>query len=154
MLLGKLFHSSIPLLFDFVKSPVDVSFHLFLFAGEMFLLSFSLVFGDFSAGRRGCGGRCEGGDGFLGFESSLVWDSNRERWRGRRLLFDRGFWSTVRSEGSEKAQVLFVVGLMEVTMWALIEAAVFLPVSQLVTVGAERSSAVFFGYRLEVSEEG
>ena len=39
-------------------------------------------------------------------------------------------------------------------MWALVEATVFLPVSQLITVGAERSSAVFFGDRFEVFEEG
>ena len=37
---------------------------------------------------------------------------------------------------------------------ALVEVAVLFPVSQLIAVGAERSSAVFFGYCLEVSEEG
>ena len=68
-------------------------------------------------------------------------------------MFDRGFWSTVRSEGSKKAQVLFVVRLMEMAVWALVEAAIFLPVSHLVTVGAERSSAMFLWCRLEVSEE-
>ena len=39
-------------------------------------------------------------------------------------------------------------------MWALVKVAVLFPVSQLIAVGAERSSAVFFGYCLEVSEEG
>ena len=80
LLLGELFHPSVPLPFDVVESFVDVSFHLSLFAGKMLPFSFSLVLGDFSAGRGGCGGRCEGGDGFLGFESSLVWDSNGEGW--------------------------------------------------------------------------
>ena len=37
---------------------------------------------------------------------------------------------------------------------ALVKVAVLFPVSQLVAVGAECSSAVFFWYRLEVSEEG
>ena len=81
LLLGELFHSSIPFPLDVVESSVDVSFDPSLFAGKMFLLSLSFVLGDFSAGRRGCGGRCEGGDGFLGFESSLIWDSNGEGWR-------------------------------------------------------------------------
>ena len=80
LLLGKLLHPSVPLSFDVVESSVDVSFDLSLFAGKMFLLSFSLVLGDFSAGRGGCGGRREGGGGFLVFESSLIWDSNREGW--------------------------------------------------------------------------
>ena len=39
-------------------------------------------------------------------------------------------------------------------MGALIKMAVLFPVSQLIAVGAECSSAVFFGYCLEVSEEG
>ena len=39
-------------------------------------------------------------------------------------------------------------------MWALVKVAIFFPVSQLIAVGAERSSAVFFGYCFEVSEEG
>ena len=76
LVLGEFFHSSIPLSFDVVESSVDVPFDLSLFAGEMFPLSFSFVFCDFSVGRGGCGGRREGGDGFLVFESSLVWDSN------------------------------------------------------------------------------
>ena len=80
LVLGKFFHPSVPLPFDIVESFVDISFHSSLFAGKMFPLSFSFVFGDFSVGGRGCGGRCEGGDGFLGFESSLVWDSDREGW--------------------------------------------------------------------------
>ena len=49
--------------------------------------------------------------------------------------------------------MLFVVGLMEVAMWALVEAAIFLPVSHLIAIGAECSSAVFFWYCLEVSKE-
>ena len=39
-------------------------------------------------------------------------------------------------------------------MWALVETTVFFPVSQLIAVGAECSSAVFFGDRFEVFEEG
>ena len=39
-------------------------------------------------------------------------------------------------------------------MWTLVKVAVLFPVSQLIAVGAERSSAVFFGYCFEVSEEG
>ena len=37
---------------------------------------------------------------------------------------------------------------------ALVKVTVFFPVPQLIAIGAERSSAVFFGYCLEVSEEG
>ena len=40
------------------------------------------------------------------------------------------------------------------TMGALVEATVFLPVSQLIAVGTECSSAVFFRDRFEVFEEG
>ena len=80
LVLGEFLHPFVPFSFDVVEGSIDVSFHLSLFAGEMPLLPFSLVLGDFSTGRRGCGGRCEGGDGFLVFESSLVWDSNREGW--------------------------------------------------------------------------
>ena len=50
--------------------------------------------------------------------------------------------------------MFFVMGLMEVAVRALVETAVFLPVSQLVTVGAECSPSVFLGYCFEVSEEG
>ena len=39
-------------------------------------------------------------------------------------------------------------------MGALVKVTVLFPVSQLIAVGAERSSAVFFGYCLEVPEEG
>ena len=39
-------------------------------------------------------------------------------------------------------------------MGALVEAAVLFPMSQLVTIGAEGSSAVFFGDLFEISEEG
>ena len=81
LLLGELLHSSIPLLLDFVKGLVDLSFDSSLFAGiVVFLFAFPLVFGDFPVGRGGCGGRCEGGGGFLGFESSLVRDSDWEWW--------------------------------------------------------------------------
>ena len=79
LVLREFLHPSVPLPFDVVESSVYVSLHFSLFAGKMFLLSLSFVLGDFSTGRR-CGGRCEGGDGFLGFESSLVWDSNGEGW--------------------------------------------------------------------------
>ena len=84
----------------------------------------------------------------------MVRDANGEwRW-GWGFLFDGGFGSTIRSEGSKKTEVFFVVGLMEVAVWALVKTAVFLPVSQLVTVGAECSSAMFLGYCLKVPEEG
>ena len=49
--------------------------------------------------------------------------------------------------------MFFVVGLVEVAVWALVETAILLPVSQLVTVGAECSSAMFLGDGFEVSEE-
>ena len=39
-------------------------------------------------------------------------------------------------------------------MGTLVKVTVFFPVSQLVAVGVERSSAVFLGYCFEVSEEG
>ena len=50
--------------------------------------------------------------------------------------------------------MFFVVGLVKVAMWALVETAVFLPVSELVTIGAECPSAVSFRDRFEISEEG
>ena len=50
--------------------------------------------------------------------------------------------------------MFFVMGLMKVTVGALVELTVFLPMSQLVTVCAERSSAMSFGDIFEVSEEG
>ena len=57
LVLGELLHPSIPLLLNFVKGSIDLSFDLSLFAGVVILfLSFSLIFGDFSAGR----GRCSG----------------------------------------------------------------------------------------------
>ena len=53
LLLGKLLHPSIPFPLYVVKGPVNVSFGLPLFAGVVvFLLSFSFILGDFSAGRR------------------------------------------------------------------------------------------------------
>ena len=39
-------------------------------------------------------------------------------------------------------------------MWALVKVTVLFPMSQLIAVGAERSSAVFLWYSFEVSEEG
>ena len=39
-------------------------------------------------------------------------------------------------------------------MWALVKSAVFLPVTELIAVGAEGSSAMSFGDLFEVSEEG
>ena len=39
-------------------------------------------------------------------------------------------------------------------MWALVESAVFLPVTELIAVGAEGSSAMSFGDLFEVPEEG
>ena len=56
LLLGELLHPSIPFLLDVIKSSVDFSFDFPLFAGVVFLLSFSLILGDFSAGRGGRGG--------------------------------------------------------------------------------------------------
>ena len=60
LLLGELFHPSVPFPLDVVESSVDVPFDLSLFAGKVFPLPFSFVLGDFSAGGRGCGGRCKG----------------------------------------------------------------------------------------------
>ena len=50
--------------------------------------------------------------------------------------------------------MFLVMGSVEVTVGTLVKVAVLFPVSQLVAVGAERSSAVFFWYCFEVSEEG
>ena len=55
LVLGKFFHPSVPFSFDVVESSVDVSFDFPLFAGKMFLLSFSLILGDFPAGGGGHG---------------------------------------------------------------------------------------------------
>ena len=49
--------------------------------------------------------------------------------------------------------MFFVVWLMEMAVWTLVETAVFLPVSQMVTIGAEGSSAMFFWDLFEISEE-
>ena len=56
LLLRELFHSSVPLSFDVVEGLINLFIDLSLFAGVVFLLSFSFVLGDFSAGRGGCGG--------------------------------------------------------------------------------------------------
>ena len=50
--------------------------------------------------------------------------------------------------------MFLVVGSVEAAVGALIEVTVFFPVSQLVIIGAERPSAVSFGYCFEVSKEG
>ena len=52
LLLRELLHSSVPLPFYFVEGLIDLSFDLPLFTGIIILfLSFSLILGDFSAGR-------------------------------------------------------------------------------------------------------
>ena len=68
-------------------------------------------------------------------------------------MFNRGFGSAIRSEGSKETEVFLVVGLVEVAVWALVETTVFLPVSQLIAIGAEGSSAMFFWDLFEISEE-
>ena len=50
--------------------------------------------------------------------------------------------------------MFLVMGLVEVAVWALIETAILSPMSQLIAIGAEGSSAVFFGDLFEISEEG
>ena len=40
------------------------------------------------------------------------------------------------------------------TVWALVESAVLLPVTELIAVGAEGSSAMSFGDLFEIPEEG
>ena len=53
LLLGEFLHPSVPFLLDVIESSVDISFDFPLFSGEiLFLLPFSLVFGDFPAGGR------------------------------------------------------------------------------------------------------
>ena len=46
-----------------------------------------------------------------------------------------------------------MVWLVKVAVWALVETAVFLPMSQVVAIGAEGSSAVFLWDLFEVFEE-
>ena len=74
------------------------------------------------------------------------------RW-GWQLLFDRGFWSAVGSKGLEEALLFVVVWLVEVAVWALVEAAVLFPVTQLVTVCTESSPVEFLQDLFEFSEE-
>ena len=50
--------------------------------------------------------------------------------------------------------MFLMVGSVEMAVGALVIVTVLFPMSQLVTVGAERSSAVFFWYGFETSEEG
>ena len=57
LVLGEFLHPSVPFPFDVVESSVNVSFDLPLFSSVVvFLLPFSLILGDFSAGRGRCGG--------------------------------------------------------------------------------------------------
>ena len=56
LVLGEFLHSSVPFPLYFVEGQIDFSFDLSLFAGVVFFLSFSLVLGDFSTGRRRRGG--------------------------------------------------------------------------------------------------
>ena len=68
-------------------------------------------------------------------------------------MFDQGFGSAVGSEGSEEALLFFVVWLVEVTMRALVEVTIFLPMSQLVAVCTECPSGEFLWYLFEFPEE-
>ena len=49
--------------------------------------------------------------------------------------------------------MFLVVWLVQVAVGTLVETAVFLPMSQLVAIGAEGSSAVSFRDRFEISEK-
>ena len=49
--------------------------------------------------------------------------------------------------------MFLMVGLVQVAVGALVETAILLPMSELITIGAEGSSAVFFRDRLEISEK-
>ena len=49
--------------------------------------------------------------------------------------------------------MFLMVGSVEVAVGALVKVTVFFPMSQLIAVGAECSSAVFLGYCFEVLEE-
>ena len=55
LVLGEFLHPSIPFPFYVVEGLINLFIDPSLFAGVVFLLSFSLVFGDFSAGRGRCG---------------------------------------------------------------------------------------------------
>ena len=50
--------------------------------------------------------------------------------------------------------MFFVVGLVEVAVRALVEPTVLFPMSKLVAIDAEGSSAVSFRDLFEISEEG
>ena len=57
LLLGKFLHLSFPFFLDVIESSVDLPLGFPLFAGVVvFLLSFSFILGDFSAGGRRRGG--------------------------------------------------------------------------------------------------
>ena len=56
LVLGEFLHSSVPLSLDVIESLINLFIDPSLFTGVIFLLSFSLVLGDFSAGRGRCGG--------------------------------------------------------------------------------------------------
>ena len=81
LLLGEFLYPSVPLPFYVVESSIDFSFSFSLFSGIiLFLLSFSLILGDFSAGGGRGGWRGKRGSGFSVFESSLIGDSDGEWW--------------------------------------------------------------------------
>ena len=81
LLLGEFFHPPVPFLLDVVEGSVNLSFGPSLFTGVVILLlSFSFVLVDFLVGRGRGGGQGKGGCRFSGFESSLVGDTNGERW--------------------------------------------------------------------------
>ena len=50
--------------------------------------------------------------------------------------------------------MFLVVGLVQMAVWALVKSAVFFPMTELVAIGAEGSSAVSFGDLFKVLEEG
>ena len=57
LLLGEFLHSSVPFFLYFVEGLVDLPLDPSLFTGVIILLlPLSLILGDFSAGRGGCGG--------------------------------------------------------------------------------------------------
>ena len=49
--------------------------------------------------------------------------------------------------------MFLVVGSVSVAVGTLVKVTVFFPVSQLIAVGAEGPSAMFFGDLLEITEE-
>ena len=49
--------------------------------------------------------------------------------------------------------MFLVMGLVQMAVWALVKSAVLFPMTELVAVGAEGSSAMLFWDGFEVSEE-